>query len=82
MLPCPRGHDDERGEQRPKRRAGVAADLEDRLRESVPSARCHARDARRLGVKHRRTDADQRRREQEQRREGARDREHAACRPA
>ena len=37
---------DERGQQRPDRRAGVAADLEQRLREAVPSARRHPRDAR------------------------------------
>ena len=49
---------DERGEQRPERRAGVAADLEQRLREAVPPARGHARHARRLRVEDRRAEPD------------------------
>ena len=45
---------DERREQRAERRAEVAADLEHRLREAVPSARRHARDARGFRMEHRR----------------------------
>ena len=62
MLALPARHDEERRQQRPDRRADVAADLEQRLREPVPPARRHPRDARGLGVKHRRPDAHQRRR--------------------
>jgi hypothetical protein len=52
---------------------GVAADLEERLREAVPAARRHSRDARRLGMEDRRSDADARRGDEhheERRREG------------
>ena len=59
--------DQKRREHRTQRRAGVAADLEDRLRQPVPSARGHPRDARRFRVEDRRTDADQRRRREQQR---------------
>ena len=53
---------DERREQRTERRAGVAADLEQRLREAVLPARRQPRDPRRLGMEDRRADADERRR--------------------
>src|SRR5260370_2644502 len=42
----------ERGEERAERGAGVAADLEKRLRHAVLSAGSHARDARRFRPKH------------------------------
>src|SRR5258708_31773518 len=42
----------ERGEERTERGAGVAADLEKRLRHAMLSAGSHARDARRFRVKH------------------------------
>ena len=45
-------HHDEGGEQRTERSARVPADLEDRLRQTVLSARRHARDARGLGMKY------------------------------
>src|SRR5713101_3500939 len=47
----------ERGEERTERGAGVAADLEKRLRHAVLSAGSHARDARRFRVKHGGADA-------------------------
>ncbi len=50
----------QRGQQRAEGGAGVAADLEERLREAVPSARGHARHARGFRMKDRRADADQR----------------------
>ena len=57
-LPCPLRQHDERREQRTDRRARVAADLEHRLREAMTPARRHPRDARGLGMEHRRADAD------------------------
>ena len=60
----PVGEHDEGGEQRPDRRAEIAADLEHRLGEAVLSARGEARHPRGLGVEHRRSHADQRRRQQ------------------
>ena len=56
----PETQHDDGGEQRPDRRADVAAHLKQRLRETRPAARRHARDARRLRVQHRRADADER----------------------
>ncbi len=47
------GQHDKRGEQWSGGRAGVAADLKQRLREAVTSAGRQARHARRLGVKDR-----------------------------
>jgi len=44
-------------EERTERGAGVAADLEKRLRHAVLSAGSHARDARRFRVKHGGADA-------------------------
>ena len=58
-------------EQRAHGRSDIPADLEHRLRHAVPSAGCHARDARRLGVKDGRADADESSRQQ-QRSEAAR----------
>ena len=52
-------HDDDRGDERPERRAGVAADLKERLRESEPATGRHPRHARRLGMEDRRPDAEQ-----------------------
>ena len=54
------GHDDERRQQWPKRRAEVAADLEKALRKAVPPARGRAGDPGRFGVEHGAADADQR----------------------
>ena len=59
MLRWPRGDDQERPDQRAERGSDVAADLEERLREAVASARRHPRDAGRLRVEHRRADAHQ-----------------------
>jgi hypothetical protein len=56
MIPNVGGH------QRSHRLPEVAADLEQRLRKAVASARCEPRDARRLRVEYRRSDADQRHR--------------------
>jgi hypothetical protein len=50
---------------------GVAADLEERLREAVPAARRHPRHARRLGVEDRRSDAHARRGHSTTRNDGA-----------
>ena len=50
----------EGGEQRPDRGAGVAADLEHRLREAVAPARGGAGDPARVGMEDRRADADRR----------------------
>ena len=52
-------HDDERGQQRTERRSEIAADLKHRLGEAVPPARRHPRDARRLGMEDRGSDADE-----------------------
>ena len=49
--------DDQGGGQRAQRLAGIAADLEQRLRQTVPAARGHARDPAGFGMKHRRTAA-------------------------
>ena len=65
-------HDHRRRDQRPERAAGVAADLEQRLRQAVLAARGQARDARRLGVEDRRAGADQRRGQQHASRSSAR----------
>ncbi|CAM2158991.1 hypothetical protein PT2222_50047 [Paraburkholderia tropica] len=53
-------NDDRGGQQRSERRARVAADLEQRLREAVAAARGHARNPRRLRMEHRRAAANQR----------------------
>ena len=60
-------HDDEGGEQRARRSAEIAADLEQRLREAVAAAGRHARHARGFRMKDRRAHADQRGREQDDR---------------
>ena len=60
MLRWPHGSTMNAASSGPVRRAGVAADLEQRLREPVPPAGRHARHARGFGVKDRRADADQR----------------------
>ena len=59
MLDWPRGTTRKARDQRAERRADVAADLKDRLRQAVTAAGRHPRDARRLRVKDRRTDAHQ-----------------------
>ena len=59
-------HDDERGHQRPERLAEIAADLKQRLRKTMASARCRARHTRSLGMEDRRSDANQRHRGQKQ----------------
>ena len=61
MLDLPPRHDDERRQQRPDRRAGIAADLEQRLGKAISSAGGEPRHARGLGMKHRRADAHHRR---------------------
>ena len=53
------GDNDKGGGQRPHGHAGVAANLEDRLCESLSSARSELRNARRLGMKDRGTAPDQ-----------------------
>ena len=55
---------DERGQQGTHRRPGIAAHLEERLRQPVLSAGSHARHARRFRMEHRRAHADQRHRAQ------------------
>ena len=50
---------DEGGQQRPERRPGIAADLEQRLRQPVAAAGRHSRDARRLGMENCRSDPDE-----------------------
>src|SRR3954463_13509487 len=52
--------DDRRGQERTERAAGVAADLEDGLRETKTAARAQMRDARRFRMKNRRAYADER----------------------
>src|ERR671930_508995 len=56
--PAPTHNDDGRDE-RPERRPGVAADLEERLREPEPPTGGHPRHARRLGMEDGRPDAEQ-----------------------
>ena len=51
--------DQESRDQRADRRPGVAANLKDRLRQTVLAAGRHARDPRRLRVEYRRADADE-----------------------
>ena len=51
-------HEQRRG-QRAERRAGIAADLEQRLRQAMTAARRHARHAAGFGMEHRRAEADQ-----------------------
>ena len=58
---------DKGGEDRPQRGADVAADLEQGLGQTVPSARGQARDSRSFGVKDSGADADQRRRQHQDR---------------
>ena len=58
-------HHDERRQQRPDRRAGAAADLEQRLGEAVAPAARHPRHARRLRMEHRGAGPHQRRGEQD-----------------
>ena len=58
-------HHDERRQQRPDRRAGAAADLEQRLGEPVAPPAGHPRHARRLRMEHRRAHPHQRRGEQD-----------------
>ncbi len=58
-------YDDERRQQRPHGRPGTAAHLEQRLGEAVAPAGRHPRHPRRLGMEHRRADADQRGRRQD-----------------
>ena len=50
---------DKGGQHRPERRADIAADLEQRLRQAVAPARSHPGDTRGLRVEDRGTDADQ-----------------------
>ena len=52
------GHDDEGGEQRAERAAGLTAHLEDALRQTLPAAGSLTRQTGRFGMKDRRTDAD------------------------
>ncbi len=49
----PMRHDEKGDKQRPDRRAGIAADLEQGLRQPVLAARGHARDARGFRVEDR-----------------------------
>jgi hypothetical protein len=63
-------HDHERSQQRSERGSGVPAHLEERLGESVPSARGDAGDAGGLRVEDGRSDADQRRRRENGRKPG------------
>ena len=63
---APRDHD-ERGQQRPERAPGITADLKERLRKSMPSARTKMSDARRFRVKYGRTHSNKRDRHQNQR---------------
>ena len=57
MCPLAARDDDQRRQQRPERAARVAAHLEERLREAVPSARGEPRHARRLRMEDRRAHA-------------------------
>ncbi len=59
------GHDDPHGEQWTDRRAGVAANLKDGLRQAIPPTRGHARDPRGFGMEDRRAGADHRGRHQQ-----------------
>ena len=69
--PCqaalPARQDDEGRQQRTECRAGVAAHLEERLRQSMLPTRCQTRNPRRLGMEDRRADPDQPSREQHER---------------
>ena len=65
MLDLSAGQDDEGGEQGADGGAGVAADLEERLREAVTSAGGEAGDAGGFGMEDGGADADQRRGEEE-----------------
>src|SRR5436309_13543699 len=55
----PERHDDERGQYRPHRGAEAAAELEHRLGKTVAAAGGEPRDARGLGMEHRRAETDQ-----------------------